>query len=213
MTDEGYVLGSTRVGETQVVVDCLTASGGRRGLVTSGGAHRGALLLPLTLLAFTERRAPHARLPRLADAYMPQPFRRIPFHNTHRTLALELCHLLRQVVPDADTDRALYQAIQSEIRTLDDTPDPTPQWMLGCLMRLTRPLGIQPQQPTDGDPIFDLREARWRRDLPLHGDFVDGHTAQALKQLQQGHTPPDPNGELRATLTRYYQLHLPLNEH
>lgn len=216
VSDRGIVLGYTRVGETAVVVDCLTLAGGRRGLLTGAGgaSHRKSLakLLPLTELEFTLDNHAKGGLPRMHEARMTHPFRHLPFEQRRREHAFDLCQTLRNLLYDGQPDSLLYNTVLDIVRQLDNDSKPDPTCTVRFLYNLTKPLGIQPQlRQSSKQQFFDLDNGEWLTYPPLRTAFIYADQANAFDQLQRGELLPDTPHDLLHDLEQ--SLRLFLNRH
>lgn len=224
---QAIVLRTVKYGEKQVIVDLLTASQGRVSFLVSISGSKTArikkpLFQPLTLLRVEYRFKPTARLQRLQDATLDEPFVSIPFDVIKQSLVLFLTEFLYYATWNEQTNAPLFDYLRTSVLWLDQTRGSLANYHLVLMIRLSLFLGFFPNLTDYHEgSFFDLRDAVFTSERPPHPDYLVPKEAQSLGVLSRltfetMHVLKLTRAQRHRVLTiivQYYRLHLPhMNE-
>ncbi len=224
---QAIVLRTVKYGEKQVIVDLLTASQGRVSFLVSISSSKTArvkkqLFQPLTLLRVEYRFKPNARLQRLEDVGLDEPFVSIPFHVVKQSLVMFLTEFLYNATWNEQTNPSLFDYLRSSVLWLDQSSGNLANYHLVLMIHLSKFLGFFPNLTHYREGcFFDLRDAVFTTECPSHPDYLAPQEAQHLGLLtrlsfETMHVLKLTRVQRRRALdiiVYYYRLHLPqMNE-
>ena len=233
------VLRTVKYGDGRIIVDMFTRQQGRLSFIVPlpKSAHskiKKQYFQPLTLLNIEYALRPQAQLQTLRDVSLSAPLSSIL--STPEKLAVSLfvaeflCHALR----DEQQNEPLFDYIYSSIEWLDAATSHYANFHLVFLMRLSRFLGFYPNlfveergtrseerdySSLNNIPLtyFDLRNATFCTEVPLHPDFLMPQEAERIHVLMRMDFPTmhvfrlsrAERNRILELLLLYYRLHLP----
>lgn len=233
----GIVLHQLRYADTKVIVTMFTE---RRGAVSflvrlprnRRSAVNGLLLTPLSLLEVDIDYQETARLQRLVDVRVSEPYRSLPYNPMKQTIALFLGEFLYYSLREEQANPELFAYLLRSLLWLDNRPREFANFPPTFLIRLSRFLGFWPNVDTTSlrvrrysisgtaphaGLVFDLVEAEMKTTLPPHGAYLgpeeavfvplllrmDYATMHLFRFSRQQRT------RLLHVLNDYYRLHVP----
>lgn len=190
---EFIVLGSTKVGESALVVHTLSREFGRRGFLVRSGKKAGmASFLPLNLLEADVRENPKSELWSLSRVTVLNPFSGIRNRVDKNSVSLFLSEVLFRVLSEGAVEDGLYEWCVGSLLTFDALVADYANFHLRFLLELSGALGFRPTFDTlapfaDGHlkPMKALLEAGFSESmlLPLTGEMRSALCEDILKYL------------------------------
>lgn len=220
------VLRSLKYGDKRVIVDMFTRQHGRLSYIvplpTSARSKiKKQYFQPLTLLNIEGKLRPQSQLQHLDDASLLVPLPSLLTVPTKLALGLFVAEFLCHALRDEQQNEPLFDYIQGSIEWLDAASQSYANFHLVFLMRLSRFLGFYPNlshfSPLTSQFYFDLRNATFCTEPPLHRDFLMPEEASRIKILMRMdfytmhlyRLSRAERNRILEILLLYYRLHLP----
>ena len=175
----GIVLKTTLYGESSVIVQVFTDKFGIQSYLINGVKKPKAkipmnILQPLHLLEMVVYHKISTQIQRVAEARPSPVFKSIPYHVVKNTIIQFLNEVLYKSIRQQHTDEHLFDFIYNAISWFDETDEPSVNFHLAFLLKLSRFLGIAPHEQTRNDQkYFDLQEGGFTSVMPIHPHFID----------------------------------------
>ncbi|TCC93235.1 DNA repair protein RecO [Pedobacter frigiditerrae] len=175
----GIVLKTTLYSESSVIVQVFTDKFGIQSYLINGVKKPKAkipmnLLQPLHLLDMVVYHKINTQIQRVAEARPSPVFRSIPYHVIKNTIVQFLNEVLYKSIRQQNADENLFNFIYNAISWFDETDDPSVNFHLAFLLKLSRFLGFAPHSQTRNDQkYFDLQEGDFTSVMPIHPYFMD----------------------------------------
>ena len=175
----GIVLKTTLYSESSVVVQIFTDKFGIQSYLINGVKKPKAkipmnVLQPLHLLDMVVYHKMNTQIQRVSEARPSPVFRSIPYHVIKNTIVQFLNEVLYKSIRQQHTDENLFDFIYNAISWFDETEDPSLNFHLAFLLKLSRFLGFAPHAQTRNDQkYFDLQEGDFTSVMPIHLNFVE----------------------------------------
>lgn len=220
---KAIVLRTVKYGESRIIVDLLTREAGRVSMVcqltkSGKGKIKKQLLQPMTMLdvAFDYRK--NISLQHFQDLRIGQVYRSLLFDPYKLSITLFLAEFLIYATRDETDNRQLYDFIETSLLWLDNADGGFANFHLVFMLRISLFIGFYPNLDDYHDGcVFDLRNAVFTSQPPLHSDYVGAEEASHLQQLMRMQyatmhlfrlSRSQRNRILELLLT-YYRLHVP----
>ena len=201
---KGIVLHTLKYNDTSIIVDMYTELFGRASfLVTVPRSRKAAvksvLFQPLSFIEFEADYRPNATLYRVKEAKSFYPFSSIPYDPYKSSMALFLSEFLYRAIREEAENRPLFAYLQHSIIWLDECGEGFANFHLVFLMRLSRFLGLYPNNPEEAVRLrqlmrmnyetmhlFGMSRAERTRCLTIMNDYYRLHLPDfpALKSLE-----------------------------
>lgn len=197
------VLHTLRYTDSKVIVTMFTQLHGAVGFMvrmphSRRSVMQNVLLTPLSLLEVDLDYQDSARLQRLVDVRVDEPYQSLPYHPMKQTIALFLSEFLYYSLREEQTNPELYDYLESSLLWLDNRSERFANFPLTFLIRLSRFLGFWP------DTEEAQKVLRQGEDtlvpLMLRMDFPTMHLFIFTREQRQ---------RLMQVLNDYYRLHVP----
>lgn len=191
---EAVVLHSIKYGESKLIVDMFTRQHGRLSFVVAlpKSAHarlKKQYFQPLTILTIACDVRPQLSLQKLSDASILIPLPTLLSTPSKLAISLFLAEFLYHALRGEQQNELLFDYMVSSLEWLGSRDDNFANFHLVFLMHLTRFLGFYPNLDEGieerGELVFDLREGRFCRAVPLHRDFLASEEARVLHLLMR----------------------------
>jgi DNA repair protein RecO (recombination protein O) len=175
----GIVLKTTLYSESSVVVQVFTDKFGIQSYLINGVKKPKAkipmnVLQPLHLLDMVVYHKTNTQIQRVAEARPSPVFRSIPYHVIKNTIVQFLNEVLYKSIRQQNADENLFYFIFNAISWFDETDEPSVNFHLAFLLKLSRFLGFAPHSQTRNDQkYFDLQEGDFTSVMPIHPYFMD----------------------------------------
>lgn len=175
----GIVLKTTLYSESSVIVQVFTDKFGIQSYLINGVKKPRAkipmnVLQPLHLLDMVVYHKANTQLQRVAEARPSPVFRSIPYDVVKNTIVQFLDEVLYKSIRQHDSDDNLFDFIFNSISWFDETDEPSVNFHLAFLLKLSRFLGFAPHEQTRNDQkYFDLQEGDFSSVIPIHPYFID----------------------------------------
>lgn len=219
---EAIVLHTTKYGEGRIIVDMFTRAMGRLSFIvplpkTEKARIKKQYLQPLTMLALEADIRPHRQLQKLRDAALLTPMPSIVSDPKKLMIGLFVSEFLYHALKSEQQNELLFDYVHTSLAWLDNTTDrPVANFHLVFLMRMSRFLGFYPNLEDDG-PFFDMRNATFCSNIPLHRDYLQPQEASHIRLLMRMDYPTMhlfrlnrlERNRIVELLLAYYRLHLP----
>lgn len=199
LTTEGIVVRQTRYGDNGVVVGIYTRAEGMRsfmvrGGLKPGGKFRSSCFFPLSQVEITYNSGKEGGgMPFLREIKLLYPYREMYADVRKSSVAFFLSEVMARFITQSEQDEFLYNSMAQALRDFDSRSEHIAEFHLFFFLELIAALGFYPRMAESG-AYFDLREGCFRKDPPLHRDFLEGDMADSLCRLlhereQQGSFP------------------------
>lgn len=217
------VLRAFRIGENKLVVDFLTQAGGRVACVavlsrSSRGSLRKQLFQPMMILdiEYDERR--NAQLQKLKHARIEVPYATLNTDPLKLSITLFVAEFLYYATRGEQHNPALFTYTVGSMVWLDGCKVPFANFHLVFMMRLTMFVGFFPN--TDNyikGCCFDLRQACFSSNIPMHTDHIDGEDARRVLTLMRMsydnmrffRMSRHDRNRIADIILKFYSLHVP----
>ncbi|PTL32354.1 DNA repair protein RecO [Prevotella sp. oral taxon 376] len=217
------VLHSLKFGDSQLIVDLLTAQVGRVSFICRLPSSRKSRIKkpffqPLSILNIEFDHRQNLKLQKFKNVAVAEPFASIPFDSYKLSISLFLAEFLAYATRGEQQDILLYNYIENSMLWLDGTRRSFSNFHLVFTMRLSRFIGFYPnlEDYEEGD-FFDLRSGIFCKMPPLHPDFIPPAEASRIVLLMRMNyesmhlfrmSREERNRCVEWILT-YYRLHIP----
>lgn len=201
----GIVLKTTLYSESSVVVQIFTDKFGIQSYLINGVKKPKAkipinVLQPLHLLEMVVYHKINTQIQRVAEARPSPTFKTIPYQVVKNTMVQFLNEVLYKSIRQQHTDENLFDFIFSAVSWFDETAEPSVNFHLAFLLKLSRFLGFAPHAQTRNDQkYFDLQEGDFTSVMPIHPYFIDKNDADLFLLLFK--TPFEKINEIKITNT------------
>lgn len=220
---EAIVLHSFKYGETRLIIDIFARESGRLSLIaalpkSTKSRLKKQYFQPMTLLEIEYEQHQRLQLQKLKDARLLTAWASIPFSPEKLALTLFVAEFLYHALRSEQQNEPLFSYISDSMLWLDMATQGYANFHLTFLMRLSRFLGFYPNldEYREGD-IFDLRNASFSSQVPMHTDFLAPDEARIIQLLMRMDYPTmhlyrlsrQQRNRIVSVLLTYYQLHIP----
>ncbi|MDD4191242.1 MAG: DNA repair protein RecO [Mangrovibacterium sp.] len=174
-------------------------------------------LFPLNMEVYYKQRR---NLQRIKDVRMAVPFSHIPFDIRKSAQAFFIAEILMKCLKEEEANPELFSFLFHAVCMLDIKEKGIANFPVAFLFRLTRYLGVFPQQPgTKAFRFFDLVSASFGLNEPVHQSFMNvelsGKFAELfhtdLAEIEKLTFLNAHRSELIVKLLEYYKIHLDLS--
>lgn len=220
---EGIVLRTLKYNDSLMIADIYTAQRGRMSFLvpvshSKRSRVRSVLFQPLSMLSFTAAVKTGRALSRIGEVQPYSMYSSINNDVVKSAIALYLAELLSHALREDGRDDSLFTFLDRSFTLFDNLEHGYADFHLVFMVQLLRFLGIYPnlENYTPGC-YFDLAQGCATREHPLHPHFLlpddalpfvnllrTGYDSMHLLLLNR-----KLRGEYLATLSMYYQLHVP----
>lgn len=218
----GIVLHHLNYGDSSIIVHLYTDLYGRQSVMIKGarGQRKNrtvSLYHPLALLDIEFYYKENRDLQQIREARPITPLQGIISDPLKNTVALFLAEVLFRSLREIESNRALFDFLNTSIQYFDLIDQGASLFHLHFLTNLTRYLGFRPELPKEeGDYWFDLESGKFSVIKPFHAMRLDPGATKQLQLLLE--TPVDQLASLKIprkdrnllieSLLDYYGLHL-----
>ena len=220
---EGIVLRTLKYNDTLMIADIYTAQRGRMSFLlpvshSKRSRVRSVLFQPLSMLSFTATVKTGRSLSRIGEVQPYSMYSSINNDVVKSSMVLYLAELLTYALREDGSDDSLFTFLDRSFTLLDNLEHGYADFHLVFMVQLLRFLGIYPNLENYAPGCyFDLAQGCTTREHPLHPHFLlpddavpfvnllrTGYDSMHLLSLNR-----KLRGEYLATLSVYYQLHVP----
>lgn len=156
------VLGSTKVGDSSLVLHTLSPHWGRRSFITGAGPRTMSMFLPLSLLDAEIVENPKSDLWRARSISLSNPLAGIRNNIRKNTMTVFMSEVLFRTVRDGALENGLYEWCRGSILTLDALECDFSNYHLRWLIEFAGALGFAPAledlAPFAGENLATVRE-------------------------------------------------------
>ncbi len=212
------VLSTVRYGESDVIVNLLTASSGLRSYMIRGlqksrkGAFRPAMFQPLTQLQIQAMHRDKGKLERLTEAKVVNHYINLHSDIVKSSMALFLAEVFKMTLQEQEPNPELFAFLSDALIALDRADTPM-NFHLKIVLELQQFLGCYPDFEGQELPYFNLEEGVFQ--LKDTGSTRQGSVVQDLctlaktpfGQLDQWKTTTQQRRVLLDLLMDYMQRH------
>ena len=173
------VLGSTKVGDSSLVLHTLSPHWGRRSFITGASPRTMSMFLPLSLLDAEIVENPKSDLWRARSIILSEPLAGIRGNIRKNTMTVFMSEVLFRTIRDGALEAGLYEWCRSSILTLDALECDFSNYHLRWLLEFAGALGFAPTledlAPFAGENLATVREllrssAAGALLIPLNGE-------------------------------------------
>lgn len=219
----GIVLRTVKYGDSQMIVDVLTAAAGRVSFIcrlpkSPRAKLRSQLFQPLTLLDMEYDYRPSRELQRFGDVRVARPFVSIPFDARKLSICLFLAEFLSYATRGENEGGPMEEFVEKSLLWLDSATEGFANFHLVFMIHLSLFVGFYPNTGgyRDGD-WFDLRDGGFTPLCPRHPDYLKPQEAAVLRQLLRLNFDTmrlfrmnrDERNCCVEVILAYYRLHVP----
>ncbi len=222
----GIFLHHFNYSENSIIARVYTEQFGRQSYIVNGtrGKKSSAkvnLFQPLFLLDLEVYHKPGRDLQRLKEARLSTPFENIPYDIKKSSQAIFLAEVLMRCLKEEEPNVELFNFIYHAVCLLDTKVDGISNFHLLFLLKLSHFLGVVPTYSEDVRLVyFDLLSSSFKRNEPVHQQFMDVDTTKNFRKLFQAEMAESEkiaiNSKQRTVLLvkllEYYKIHLDLKE-
>ncbi len=185
----GIFLHAIKYSETSLIATIYTEAYGRQSFIISGmhgknssvkaSSFQSLYLLDLELYYKAGR-----DIQRLKNARINNPYTSIPFDIRKSSQVFFLAEILYKCLREEEPNAGLFNFIYHSLTFLDLTDSGISNFHLWFLFKLTKFLGINPNDENSQiSNFFDLQSAIFVSHEPLHNQFADKHSTSLLSRL------------------------------
>lgn len=217
------VLHSFKFGESSLIIDMFTESGGRMSFITHVGGRKMSKIKkhffqPMSLLEieYDDRRG-HG-LYNIKDVRWIYIYYSVPFDPIKMSISLFISEFLYYALRNEQSNVPLFDYISNGMKWLDQCNESYSNFHLVFLMRLSKFLGFYPNLENYKDNCcFDLRNGCFSETTPLHSDFLNIKESQKIQLIIRMNYETmhlytmsrfDRNRCIEVILN-YYRIHIP----
>jgi len=185
----GIVLKTTPYGDSSVVVQMFTEKFGIQSYMINGvkkpkAKIRMNMLQALHLVDMVVYHKTNTSIQRVSELRPALIFRSIPYDIIKSTIVMFLNEVLYKSIRQQHTDEQLFEFIFNGISWFDETGEPSVNFHLAFLLKLTRFLGFAPSMESRIDQqFFDLQEGAFSSLPPVHPHFLNAADASLFIAL------------------------------
>ncbi len=221
---QGIFLHYVPYSDHSVIATIYTGKFGQLSFLVNGirsgkSAPRINLFQPLFLLDMEIHYKQGRELQRIREMRMAMPFLHIPFDVKRSSQAIFISEILLKCLREEEANPELFDFLFHSACLLDQKDEAISNFLIVFLFRLTRYLGVFPQQPGAGNyRFFDLVSASFKQNEPVHRSFMNAETTQKfaelfkvdLAELEKLSFRNEHRTVLMVKLLEYYNIHLGL---
>jgi len=217
---QAIVLSSLKYGDSDLIVKCFTLERGTtsyllRGILKSSkGKLKPGYFQQLSLLSLEESIKPQASLQGIKEVKIDYHYTSLHTDVVKSSIALFLSEVLSTVLKEEGPQEELFHFLNTSMQVLDQE-ERVSNFHLLFLVKLTKYLGISPDDLNSHLPFFNLKDARFEK-VKTDTYTVEGKTVELLKALLTADFDIVNNLKVSSserqlflnTLLFYYELHL-----
>lgn len=217
------VLHSFRYGESQMIVELLTASCGRVSCIMNiPKSPRSKLkrqyFQPLFILDTVLDIRRKSGLQHISEARVAFPFTSVTFNPLKLSISMFIAEFLRCSTRAEQIDETTFNYVESSILWLDGCKGHFANFHLVFMMRMSRFLGFYPNTESCGPGCwFDLRSGCFCKNAPLHRDRLCPDEAEKVDLLLRMNFPTmhlfkmsrTERNRMMDVIMSYYRIHIP----
>jgi DNA repair protein RecO (recombination protein O) len=220
-TTRGIVIHTVRYAESSVIAKIYTETFGLktyifRGVYKARARVRPNLLQHLNLIEMVTDNREFRGIQNPRELRIEHPFKTLPFDVRKSSVALYINEMLFRSIRHEEPDQALFDFIRNSIIWFDDAETIAVNFHLWFCIHLTRFLGFFPGRSLEEGDIFDLSEGNFRKNIPVHGYYMDKPLSSYFRELINCNAETIPNltiprlvrSELVEQIINYYKLHI-----
>lgn len=199
----GIVLHTLRYGDAKVIATLFTETRGAVSFAvrvphTRRSALQNVLLAPLSMLELDMDYQESARLQKLVDVHVDEPFRSLPYHPMKQTIALFLGEFLYYALREEEPNPDLFVYLRNSLLWLDERDEGYANFPLTFLIRLSRFLGVWPDTEEAQTGLPEQEKALVP--VMLRMDFATMHLFRFSREQR---------ARMLQVLNDYYRNHVP----
>jgi DNA repair protein RecO len=215
---EGIITRTVKYGESSMILDLLTASGGIQsfivgGVRTKGKKNRSAIVRVLNIVNVEAYVSNPDKISRIKEISYAHIYQSIPFDVAKGSIATFLIEVCRKVIPLSDDSNGVYHYIVKGLIYLDQVDVSMVHFHINFLIKLTQFIGIGIQANySSQQAYFDIREGSFKSELIDHRYSLDQYDSSILYRYL---SEENPEGTVRADrmmllsrLIDYYKYHV-----
>lgn len=186
VTTKAIVISAVKFGEADLIAKCFTVSSGLKSymlknIMKSKKGLRPSFFQPLTLLEITANHKDKGTLEYMKEAKVYHPFSSIHTNISKASLVLFLSEILKTAIHEEEKNEELYYFLETSFIWLDNN-EAISCFHLFFLLKLTHFLGFAPDTSTISNPVFNVQEGIFQKDISSVYCFESGEDS-VLKQL------------------------------
>lgn len=218
----GVVLHTTKYSESAAIVTIYTREFGRISYMVYGinkkkATCRAALLQPLSMVELDVFHQPGKEIQRIKDIRVSIPMTGIPFHPAKNAIALFISEILFRTLKQTDPDEQLFAFLENAVQMLDCCDDGIANFHLVFLLKMSRYLGFEPNNTSNGNDYFDLMNGEFLDARPPHSHYMTADASRDFGLLLQSdfttltsiQLSREKRRSLLDSIVEYYRLHVP----
>lgn len=185
----GIFLHAIKYSETSLIATIYTEAYGRQSFIISGmhgknSPVKASSFQPLYLLDLELYYKAGRDIQRLKNARIISPYTSIQFDIRKSSQVFFLAEILYKCLREEEPNAGLFNFIYHSLTFLDLTDSGISNFHLWFLFKLTKFLGINPNDENSQiSNFFDLQSAVFVSREPLHSQFADKHTTSLFSRL------------------------------
>lgn len=218
----GIILKSTPYSESSLVVHIFTEKFGVQSYLLQGvrknkSKIRTSMLQPLHLLQMVVYHKENGGLQRISELRNEPILNQLSTDHIKTSLSLFICELLYQTLKEQPSDEDLFEFIFHAIELLDLSEGSVANYHLWFMLKYSKYLGFYPQEKSQNDTFFDLKNAHFSERMPEHPLFMSKDCtkimhflmASTFEEMRNIKIHSEIRKQLLMDLIRYYEWHIP----
>ncbi len=217
------VLRAMKYGDSRLIVDMFTEEQGRVSFAVSvskspKGRMKKPLFMPMTIVEVNYDFRMKSELQKLRDIRIFLPLTSLSMHPYKLSIGLFISEFLLYATRGERENRPLFNFVAFSLEWLDGVDDGFSNFHLVFMIRLTRFLGFSPNTDSGVEGgYFDLLNACFTSEMPLHGHFLHPHEASKIGLLMRLNFQTmhlcamsrEERNRCTEVILEYYRLHVP----
>lgn len=218
---QAIVLSSLKYGDSDLIVKCFTLQRGTTSYLLKGilkatrGKLKAAYFQPLTLLSLDETIKSKSSLQGIKEVKIDYHYTSLHTNMVKSSITLFLSEVLSIVLKEEGPQEDLFHFLSTSMQVLDQE-EKVSNFHLLFLVKLTKYLGISPDNLAADKPFFNLKDGKFET-VKTDAYSVEGKTVEVLKILLTTNLDTVNNIKINTnqrqvflnTMLFYYELHIP----
>ncbi len=187
----GLVLHTIKYSDSSVISHIYTEHLGRQSFMISGARRKKSparinLLQHLSILDMEVYFKQSRDLQRIREFRLKETFSSIPWHPVKNAVAIFISEILYKTLREEEPNITLFSYLINTIKIFDLSESGFANFHLLFLMGLARHLGFSLQNNySSQNEFFDIENARFTRNEPLHNHFISAPASRYLHEVMQ----------------------------
>ncbi|MFI3286814.1 MAG: DNA repair protein RecO [Rikenellaceae bacterium] len=185
----GVVLNTVKYGDSSLVAQLLTDTGGRVSFMvqgvrsTRGRGSKLALFQPLFALEFVGLQPNRGELHKFSEVHSGLTLSKTPFDVRRSTIALFIAEVIYRLVKESEVNQRLFDFVWGSVEALDTIDEGVSNFHLWFLANLSRVMGFAPTNNYSKGYYFDIKEGCYTPHKAAHNLVMEPNNATILRDM------------------------------